>query len=216
VSVFGVVIPPTTRTLVFRISVLSGTIINLQVVGTTTDILYYNQPPYLPQGPGPSTVYGVCVMEISGVIDSSVNFAVTTSGGASPTVTVFADPSPYPESVFYNGPVQTASLAWNGNHGTNTILTGPARLLTASVFTYTTGTSPGWSALSLGTYNANSSIILATGSPIGNSGSTPGPVAMTFPDNTILQAGQIIQLLIDNPGTGTDIVGGGAVTYAYP
>ena len=114
---------------------------------------------------------------------------------------MYLDTAQYDESVFYNGPTQAITNAVSGV-GTLTVLTGPARLLTASLEVTGTGTQ--------GQLFLNGNVFLRADQSAGANNGTP--FSMGFPPDTILPAGQNISVQVA-VGTGAAI---GSVTYAYP
>jgi hypothetical protein len=187
-------VPPNIRTLVFLMQTASPTTVTgLAVQGLQTGLEYYNQALYLPVSSG--VILGqnlqIAVVPIVAVIDTSFGFSFGTSPILQQvTTTVLGDAAGYDESMFYNGPILEASHS-GATVGT-TLVTGPCRLLTAYGNCATGGPAV--------TINVNGTAVLVT---------QGGPVGLTFPDDTIVQSGQAVQVVIATGGQG-------GVTYAYP
>lgn len=177
-------LPAGTRTLIFELNTAAA-VVSFNVTGITTGAAYYSQPPYL--------AGNVVVVPISGV-ETGVNLSWALLPARTLTITAWADTGLYPESEFYNGPGLAASTA---AVGLTTLVSGPARILTASV-----EGGAGGAALLVwkGTTIMRADAVAA---------SSPQTAEMTFPPNTILQSGQLLQGSISVSG----FVG---VTYAYP
>jgi hypothetical protein len=182
-------IPPTTRTLVFTFEAAPGTatLEGLFVEGAG-NYSYYASPPYLDSnvGLGPAGNYVVVVPIIAA---DSPSFEIVGTGTWQ--ITVYADPQQYDESVFYNGTVQANSSTTSGA----TLVTGPARLLTAAL-------SQAAAANQFATLNIGGKAFLQIYGQTNNS-------SVTFPPNTILPAGTSLTL---THGGG----GAGFVTWAFP
>ena len=185
-------VPASVRTLVVQISSPTNLVTGLSVsnVGPPS-FNYYYQAPYLLEGLAPFTY--IVVIPISPVgTTNGFTFSVATAAGI-PTVSVFGDTSIYTESTYYNGVVKAASAV--GNFGVPvTIISGPARLLTANV----QGSAGGAADLVINGVSALS-------------GTANGSLAMTFPANTILQAGQSFTIFQTLAGASK-----ATVTYCYP
>ena len=182
-------IPPTTRTLVFTFTAIPGTatLTNLAVEGAGNYSYYYG-PPYLDSntGLGPADNYVVVVPIIAA---DNPQFEILGTGTW--TITVYADPQQYDESVFYNGTVQANSSTTSGA----TLVSGPARLLTAAV--NQSNATAAFATLNIG----GKAFLQCYGA--GNNSS------LSFPPNTILPAGTSLTL---THGGG----GAGFVTWAFP
>jgi hypothetical protein len=203
-------VPPGTRTLVLRLSPTpaGGVPIDfVTVVGNSSGYDYYSaitstnplgvKPPYLITSSAP---FGfICVVPIAAAVDTGFVINVVYGTATSCNMIAWADPLLYDESNFYNGKVQVASVQQSGL-GTATVLTGPARLLSASM----TGVNAGAGQPCNMFINGN---FLMVG---GGLNSTPN--IMTFPDNTILQIGQTVTIQSFAAGETVD----GSVAYAYP
>ena len=187
-------IPPTTRTLVFTFTAIPGTatLTNLAVEGAGNYSYYYG-PPYLDSntGLGPAGNYVVVVPIIAA---DSPTFEILGTGTWD--LTVYADPQQYDESVFYNGTVQANSSTTSGA----TLVSGPARLLTAAV--NQSNATAAFSTLNIGGI-AGSPVAFLQCYGTGNNNS------LSFPPNTILPVGASITL---THGGG----GAGFVTWAFP
>lgn len=120
-----VALPPTVRTLIIAASLASGFAIdNLAVVGGTTGIAYYDQRPYLQD---PSSDKYLVVVPIPALIDPTVVITVTPASSGATNLAVVGDEALYTEESFYNGDLQAGS-------GNGTLVQGPCRLFSASVF----------------------------------------------------------------------------------
>jgi hypothetical protein len=176
--------PPTTRTLIIY-AASSTPITKVVVGGTPTGFTYYNKAPYLlPAGSSNSCLV---VVPVSALIDTSFLIQVFAAVNANAPIvfTVVADTAEYREDVFYNGPVQVAS----GNNA-GQLLAGPARLL-AITLSATTDTFV--------TNGAGKAFIYARAGT---------ETEMTFPPNSILGQGDIVNLAAAANNCG--------VTFAYP
>jgi hypothetical protein len=179
-------------------------IIDLGAGGLATNVLInngnafplYNQAPYLPSPFGGQWV----VVPIPPFYGPNSSFITITGPDASGyLVTIYGDTAQYDESVFYNGVAQSAPLVAVTGAGTTTLLTGPARLLTAFL-----EAAPGVTGFLIvsGQYIARVDV------PVGGN-TVVAPI--TFPPNYILPAGNTVAV----QSTGAPIVSGG-VSYAYP
>jgi hypothetical protein len=181
----------TFRTLFLQVAVLHGSALtNIEVAGSGSGLVYYNQTPYLPNEVTLYDTYPV-VVPVLGGIDQTYIVTVTTPS-ATGFLNVYADTASYDESIFYNGYPKYYATVLNAA-GTTTLVAGPCRLLTAAL---------GAQAASNGNIFANGTVILNV------QGS--GAVAMPLPQPYIIQRGQVVAL---NWGAGTIL---GAVTAAYP
>ena len=186
-------VPPTTRTLVFTFQGISSspTLTNFAVLGNN-NYFYYNGPIYLDSaggrggGGGSPNNYFVVVPIIA---SDNPQFRITGTGTW--IITVSADPQQYDESVFYNGTVQANSSTTSGA----TLVSGPARLLTASL-------SQAAAANQFASLNIGGTPFLQIYGQTNNS-------SLSFPPNTILPAGTAITLTHGGSGSGF-------VTWAYP
>jgi hypothetical protein len=191
----------TYRTLLLIVSVLHGDpISNIQVGGEGSGIIYYNQPPYLPPEIEFYDVYPV-IVPIMGGIDVDMLVGVTTTS-ANGYLKAYGDTAQYPESVFYNGIVQAATNT--ANNSTATILTGPARLLTAHL-ELDANAIAGTGLLEInGNTMARLDQVAAADAGL--------DVPFTFPPNTILQERQTLVVVSSVNG----LFAIGSCTYAYP
>lgn len=199
--------PPNSRTLivVFVTPLFDAEVPELvQIAGTTSLIDYYNQPPYLI---GPEGNTATIVTPIAGFVDTTIliewTWAVAPPGGY--TVAVYADTAEYDESIFYNGPMQSVSVT-EAPDGTYPILSGPARLLTLSLEQAAAGSSDVvWFKGGV----ATAAILRAD---VG-AGLAPAVPVMTFPPNTILKAGDSLEL---NVYGAAGSASNANVVWAYP
>lgn len=159
----------------------------------------YNAPPYLQADLG-SDVYFI-VVPLHGVpLGGNASFSllrIAVTSSSTPNVAIWTDTNEYTEDIYYNGTMQSAAAI--ANNSTALVLTGPARLLTASL------------SGSVGT--STSQLLLNDGS-----GNTPmltqfnaGNLSVSFPENTILQQGATISVFTNTANSAE-----GNVTYAYP
>ena len=193
-----VTIPAGIRTLLIFIQSNPGalTCTGVSVVGATSSMIYYNQPPYLPGNIGTAPSYLV-VVPVAPAIDPVVTvvFSFVTAAWQG-TIEIGGDSAIYDESVFYNGTAKTiATVAV----GATTLLTGPARLLSCYA-----GCGAAAGSSSLVRVNGAVAVEAANGA-----GAFPQNVPLTFPDDTILQAGATVTATITTSGVGS-------VVYAYP
>jgi hypothetical protein len=168
----------------------SGLILGIEVQGNQSGLVYRSGPYYLN---APSTNGYLAVVPVSGVLDTSVTVSLANVPAGTATLAVYGDSTETPESVFYNGAIEVAS----GSTATTEpllLLTGPARLLSATVMSTPATTEAILAIEGVGA-------IISYGTPA---------VAQPFPPNTILPAGKVVQLVA---GAATAI---GGVTYAYP
>jgi hypothetical protein len=180
-----ITIPTGTRTLVIALKgiLVPPAITKVSIGGVTTGYLYYNQAPYLALG----TTY-LIVTPIVAVADTQVNVTLVAGGGSGDySITVWGDNAQYDESVFYNGIANQVGFV------VGPILNGPARLLTATLYS-----------------TANELVAMTIG------GQTllyceNGQETVSFPPNTILPSGQSIVGGVAGGGTAQ-----GGITYAYP
>lgn len=195
------IVPPNVRTLVISLQHLAPldpiVVTNVSVVGGTTGNQFYNAPPYLTVGPaaGPQSTNALIVIPFIGLLDKGVTITITTTQTL--VVQAFGDTAQYDESVFYNGVAIAASQIANNN--TVTILTGPARLLTANLDLQAAGFA--------GLINLNGVPILRSDA-VAAAGQS---VALSFPPNTILPAGQTVT--VQSTAADNAI---GSISYAYP
>lgn len=203
ITLSGIVIPPNARTVLISLKHLVPltpiVVTNVQVLGSSTAIAYYNAPPYLGVGPatGPNNTNALIVVPISGVIDSAVQIVITTAQTL--VVQVSADSSEYPESVFYNGTVQTASQGLAGA-GTILLATGPLRLLTSNLITNANTTE------AFITINGVTGLVVA-----GATAGLDAVMGLSYPPNTIVPAGAPV--VLQQAGAGGSVA---AISYAYP
>jgi hypothetical protein len=207
-TINGIAIPPTTRTMIFRILPSVGRVGTVTVTGATTGFVYYNQVPYL-TGP---TLGGIalCVVNVNGLIDPTVNLSILPNVSAAfPwSLEVWADTLLWPESDLYSGILQSVSITAAGS---GTLLNGPFRLLAISI-----DCTNGSTGLLNFTWNSTGQI-LRVDTPAGASGN----LSKSYPPNTIvpwalpgnLGAACELQCTIVAPG-GT--FAGISVDYAYP
>jgi hypothetical protein len=197
-----VTVPPGVRTLLlflhmFPLLPVYGTVTNVSVLGTTSGIQYYNAPPYL--GVLVNAAQNTNAEIIVPLPTNEASVTVTLTLSSNVVLSVFGDTAEYEENIFYNGTItpKSASLAAAGN---STLVTGPCRLLTANVI--------GNAATTLASINVNGVPVL---SAAGASGGLDSNETLTFPDNTIVPAQQIVNLV--QGGAGGSI---GSITFAYP
>lgn len=207
---YGGITPlPGQRTLIFSISWTISPVVNfvfptLIVSGDQSNIIYYNQVPYL--GETTQTLYvknftATVIFPIIGNLDTSFTAELINTGYAglaTSSLSVEGDIAQYVESVFYNDQATTtvASLAAAGSV---IIVSGPVRLLSVSV---RSGTST-----ALGIVGANAAELISTqGLPTGQTSTS-----LSFPPNTLISAG--ITIFLSQFGAGGTT---GTATYAYP
>jgi hypothetical protein len=190
-------VPSAARTLIFIIGQLS--LASVTITGNQSGLVYYNQPVYLKS----ATTDQFVVVPIVAGLDSTFTFAGSGLSNVSTAFTIYADTAQYDESVFYNGVAQTSSAA-SSTSTLATVLTGPARLLNATLAL--TNTVAGDAVAVLRVNSASNAIRLEL-EAIGGLAS-----AIAFPPNTILPAGATVQTAL-TVGTG---LSAGGVTYAYP
>lgn len=131
----SVPVTPQTRTLLIELAGTSGVDAaapaNVEVIGATTGIIYYNGPSYLPFQIGSSSV--LVVVPIVGVADTSVEIVISQIPGAGPNVlTVWGDSAVYDQSRFYNGQMQAAGVSRAGA-GSTVLVSGPCRISALTV-----------------------------------------------------------------------------------
>lgn len=200
----NVAIPTNVRTLVIALAHLTPltpiVVTNVVVEGLPTGNQYYNQPPYLQVGPavGPNSTNALIVVPFPSVIDTTVQITITTAQNLQ--VKMVGDSSIYDESVFYNGTHQVVTQNVNTGPTSKTLVTGPARLLYV-----TAAVNSGGNAIV--TVNGQNTL-----NPQSQAGSNGTIQTVTFPDNTILQAGQAVVGENLNNGIFSDIACG----FAYP
>jgi len=192
----SVPITPSTRTLIVR-ATGGGMSKNAEVlvVGNQSGYTYYDNPSYLstaaPSGP-------FVIIPITAPLDTTVSVTIATTG-PSGTVAVYSDTIQYDESVFYNGTAVATSLDMAAAGGPTTFLTGPARLLTASLQAF------GGAA---GVIQLGGQKLLQLNSDASGQSSNE---TLTFPDDTILPANDTIALLQGGSGNTTAMI-----SFAYP
>ena len=188
-----ITVPAGTRTLIIQDLIggaLSATPI-LDVKGSQSLLTYYDAPFYL----GAVGDSYTAIVPVNPAVDSS--YIVQVYGGTEThTVTISGDTTQYDESVFYNDTINVTSTA---AVGTTTLVTGPARLLTAQVEAAAAGVNS--ARLRIGTQ-----IILTADSTAASSATTE---AISFPPNVIVPAGATADAVI----VGSGIV---SATWAYP
>lgn len=204
-------IPPTTRTLVVKARRITSGSQNLQcqVVDLTVpgnSFFYYNSFMYLGYTGGISAGGGFpggalfSVVPLMPLISAAgVQMAFNYGAGVQYEITVFADTLQYDESVFYNGSAVGFGTTATGS-GTVTILTGPARLLSASIEATGGGTA---------LFNLPGGTILRSENISGTSTSTS---SHSFPPNTIIQPGQTVTATFVSAGSVVSALG----SAAYP
>jgi hypothetical protein len=194
-----VTLPSYVRTLLIFIQSNPGalTCTGVSVVGATTSMTYYNQPPYLPGNIGTAPSYLV-VVPVAPSIDPVVTIGYTfTTGAWQGTIEVSGDTSIYDESVYYNG---TVHLAQTTAVGTTLLINGPVRLLTAQCTTAAGN-------ISSARLEVNASIMLTADSTAVSTQQTQAHAS--WGEGIIVKAGQSLNGVIVNNG----IV---LITYAYP
>ncbi len=134
---FVVDIPPDVRTLIIE-TIAADKPTAYTVVGNVTGFQYFGTNGQLPYLYATGTDNSLVVIDLFGVIDTSVTITETIAGSA--TVTVYGDTLLYDESSFYNGvpfPIANALAA----AGTVLLTTGPCRILSAVINTSATDAS---------------------------------------------------------------------------
>jgi hypothetical protein len=180
-----VALPPITKTVIISATSSGGLSITRALVrGGTTGIIYYSQRPYLTDG----STYYMIVIPIVAVLEASLVITFTGALGVSNNQwSIAADTAQYPESTFYSGEVNTVGINAPG-----TVLTGPARLLTAEIFSTAGGA-------------AN---LLIGGTEVMRAPAATTQNTLSFPPNTLLQGAQTV--------TAAGNVSQATVVYAYP
>jgi hypothetical protein len=190
-------LPPGIETLLCELGNPAGGLVmshtTLQVVGVQSGFNYSAGVPYLPLEN--STNLWPFVIPVSGGFDAEVNVLCGNTDGANMILNVFADNQPRQPSDFYQAQQVLQQASAQPNNNTVTVLTGPARLVLASL------SSTGFATLNLGT-GAHPFLVL----------NPSGALALPFPPNTILAAGQTITATT-TAGAATTT---GAVLYEYP
>jgi hypothetical protein len=200
-------VPANTRTLIVSNSETSfvHTLppLNISITGQQTGFVYYNQPPYLTSSTtiGSEDVIGFLVVcPVNGAADTTFQIVIAYNPAslptATPTNTVYADSDQYPESVFYNGPLQVVEV-----DATGTLITGPARLL-ALTASWDNGADVAVNYVPIG----GGLQVLLIVAPTTESGACP----ISLPADTILRAGDAITVTIAGAGS---VV---SATSAYP
>ena len=194
---------PITRTLIIKYQWQMATTQletpRVEVQGVNSTFFYYSAPAYLVTSlltPPNTTLVATVIVPINALLDPVITVRLRGSSLVNPagmTATAYGDTALFEESTFYNGTFQTATAA-STNPGNFTIVTGPLRLLTASLTT--TGATSAW-------------LLHVPGSRILEL-DTGGSVTVAFPPNTILDVNHAIQLQM---GAGLAI---GNIGYAYP
>lgn len=191
----NVLIPPSVRTFIMSLS-QQGELI--YVIGDTTGIAYYGpQSPYIDAFLGTSALI---VTPVIAVADSSVTVTINTS---EPTIDInmWGDTAQYDESILYNGYIKSVAYTRLTSATGVTLLSGPARLLSASI------------SVDVGGGTAQ---LLFDGIPFLDAAAQATPAAngtntTTFPPNTLLPTNSIIEALFTGGAT-ADF----SVMYAYP
>lgn len=193
VVTFNVAIPANVRTLILSMSVRGAFV---RIAGASTGFGYFNGTPYLVDLYGSGSII---VTPVVTVADSIVTVTITTAAG-SVAVDVWGDTAEYGEDIFYNG---QAEQTWSRQttSSTVTLLTGPARLLTAMV-SVDVGAGTGQIILD-GILCLEAA---AQASPAANQVAT-----LTFPPNTLLSAGATVTAVFSGAAT-CDMT----LTYCYP
>lgn len=207
---FGIVVPAGVRTLVLLADAVDG-VTNDQ----PTNILVaadgvphfpiYNQPPYMISPNGDSWI--ACTLPPFLEAPASLDIVITGPSAGGYLVTAYGDSAQYPESIYYNGPVQFASTA-QSVPGTYALLFGPARILTAQLEV------SGANAVSLIIDNAGKEVARADAGSGGGVSSPAAIASLSWPPNSILKSGEQLQLDVIVGGAGTTATA--MVTYAYP
>jgi hypothetical protein len=187
-------VPAGIKTLVINFEVTATVAANdLFVQGAPSQFVYYNQLPYLASNLGGGTIVYTAVIPIL-QIDASILVRLQGwSGSGNIFIETWGDINEYKEDILYNGITKAAS---GSTGGSLTLVTGPCRLLTATL--EQTGAASVGSALEIG------------GTPVLNVFTVGAVQNVTFPPNTIVPGPTIISL---NTTAGTLV---GAVSYAYP
>ncbi len=177
----------TVRTLfITLLTPLANPVTNLLITAQTGGFdAPYNQAPYI-AGSNASFNYYFVVVPVTALISTGMLIDLTITGGGSANVHIYGDTVLTPESAFYNGVMKTAQV-----NATGTLLTGPARLLSANC---------GGAAAANITLGGNAIVAALAGA---------GAV-QSFPPNTVLPAGQTLQGFVGGAGTACSI------NYAYP
>ena len=189
---FAIPVGPTVRTLTIVVTgtgtaTLSG---QFAVYGSTS-ALEYRTVPYLQGSNSPPHEY-IDVVEIVAGLDSSIQVDTFWSAGTTVTYQVFADSIEVDERQFYTGvPIVIAESS--NTPGTTTIVTGPRRILAVTLTPGTNVAQINW---------GGDGLIVAPAATI----------VLPLPANTLLEAGQTIDLLVVS-GTAFST---GSVLSAYP
>ena len=203
----NITVPQTARTLIINAKT-SGTILTgpgITVIGTTTGYVYqriYYLPGPVPAAPylfASSTSNYLLIVPVSPTIDPVVQIEGIWTGTGTVSLDITADSQIYDESIFYNGPLSVAAQV--ASNDTLTIITGPCRLLNASL----TIAGAGEGALTVAGQNLLTAFNAAGDTT--NYGQSIG-----FPPNTVLPNGATVTVY--SSGAGVNVAG--AVTYAYP
>ena len=189
---FPAIMPPTIRTLivkfVWQIPTTQLVIPDIKIQGAYSLILYYKAPPYLYSFivSGPNTIVtGAVIVPINSLLDPQINITIYKTSGPATTVsisaTAYGDTALFDESTFYNGPLQVSGPL------VGVILSGPARLLTATLEAY------GATAAAL-SIDAGQQLLHVDGLAGQNN-----VVSLSFPPNTILSSGQALTVSGGSP-----------------
>ena len=134
--VLVVPVPPNVRTVILSILQLTmgpNPITNVLAVGQTSEIPFYNQPPYLNASRIAQSNF-LCFIPVVSSVDSEVSISITGGGAGQYAFTVFGDTALIEESSYYNGAAQPTQITVAG-----LIKDGPFRLLTAALLSAGTG-----------------------------------------------------------------------------
>jgi hypothetical protein len=159
-TLFPVTVPVGTKTITLQYTPQGSPSGGVFIYGSTSGIVYYQQPPYL----GLGGLYSIIIVPINSAMDTVLDISINT--GTSGTYNLWADTDNFTENHYYNGPISAA--ASTGVSGI-TLIAGPCRLLTAAVAATTAFTS-----IQLGTIN------------ICSVASTGGAMGMSFPGKGII------------------------------
>lgn len=191
----SVPITSSTRTLIIagttQSSAFPASNFDVEVTGDQSGLVYRPiTPPYLFQN-GKFQ----CVVPVSGIIDTSVTITYfnLTGTGNTITTTVAADNSEYTENIYYNGVARAAATVLVAP-STSLLKAGPCRLLSAT----------------LSTSAANAQMTL-NGVVIANIPTATFAMPISFPDDTILDAGSNLSMILAS-GTAAEAT----LVFAYP
>ena len=188
---FNVNLSPITRTLIIKYQWQMATTQletpRVEVQGVNSTFFYYSAPAYLVTSlltPPNTTLVATVIVPINALLDPVITVRLRGSSLVNPagmTATAYGDTALFDESTFYNGPLRvTGPLV-------GVILSGPARLLTATLEAYGATAA----ALSVG---AGQQLLHVDGLAGQNN-----VVSLSFPPNTILSSGQALTVSGGSP-----------------